>query len=96
MTIKKTVNQNTALLEIEGWLDTQTVPELGAVLDELYPMVTEIILDMNAVEYVSSAGLRQILAAHKKMNGSLTIENVSAEVMDIFNMTGFSEFLHIV
>ena len=96
MTIKKTVNQNTALLEIEGWLDTQTAPELGTVLDELYPMVTEIILDMNALEYVSSAGLRQILAAHKKMNGSLTIKNVSAEVMDIFNMTGFSEFLHIV
>ena len=96
MTIKKTVNQNTALLEIEGWLDTQTAPELGVVLDELYPMVTEIILDMNALEYISSAGLRQILAAHKKMNGSLTIKNVSAEVMDIFNMTGFSEFLHIV
>lgn len=96
MTIKKTVNENTALLEIEGWLDTQTAPELGAVLDELYPMVTEIILDMNALEYISSAGLRQILAAHKKMNGSLTIKNVSAEVMDIFNMTGFSEFLHIV
>lgn len=96
MTIKKTVNQNTALLEIEGWLDTQTAPELGAALDELYPMVTEIILDMNALEYISSAGLRQILVAHKKMNGSLTIKNVSAEVMDIFNMTGFSEFLHIV
>lgn len=96
MTIKKTVNQNTALLEIEGWLDTQTAPELGVVLDELYPMVTEIILDMNALEYISSAGLRQILAAHKKMNGSLTIKNVSAEVTDIFNMTGFSEFLHIV
>lgn len=96
MTIKKTVNQNTALLETEGWLDTQTAPELGVVLDELYPMVTEIILDMNALEYISSAGLRQILAAHKKMNGSLTIKNASAEVMDIFNMTGFSEFLHIV
>ena len=96
MTIKKTINANTAVLEIDGWLDTQTAPELGAALDELDASVTELTIDMSGLEYISSAGLRQIVAAHKKMNGSLTIKNVSAEIMDVFDMTGFSSRLNIV
>ena len=96
MTVKKTVEGNKALLEIEGWLDTQTAPELGAALEALDPSVTELTIDMNALEYISSAGLRQIVAAHKKLNGNLTIKNVSAEIMDVFNMSGFSKRLNIV
>ena len=96
MTIKKTVNGNAAVFEIDGWLDTQTSPELGAELDALDVSVTELTIDMSALEYISSAGLRQIIAAHKKMNGNLTIKNVSAEIMDVFNMTGFSAHLNIV
>lgn len=96
MTVKKTVEGNKALLEIDGWLDTQTAPELGAALDALDSSVTELTIDMNALEYISSAGLRQIVAAHKKMNGNLTIKNVSAEIMDVFNMSGFSKRLNIV
>ena len=96
MTIKKTTDGNTAVLEIDGWLDTQTAPELGAELDVLDASVTELTIDMSALEYISSAGLRQIVAAHKKMNGNLTIKNVSAEIMDVFNMTGFSKRLNIV
>ena len=96
MTIKKTAEGNAAVFEIEGWLDTTTAPELGAELDALDAGVTELTIDMKALEYVSSAGLRQIVAAHKKMNGNLTIKNVSAEIMDVFNMTGFSKRLNIV
>ncbi|MCH5211241.1 MAG: STAS domain-containing protein [Oscillospiraceae bacterium] len=96
MTIKKTTDGNTAVLEIDGWLDTQTAPELGAELDALDKSVTELTIDMSALEYISSAGLRQIVAAHKKMNGNLTIKNISAEIMDVFNMTGFSKRLNIV
>lgn len=96
MNIKKAVDGNTAVFEIDGWLDTQTAPELGAALDELEQSVTELTIDMSALEYISSAGLRQIVAAHKKMNGNLTIKNVSAEIMDVFNMTGFSKRLNIV
>lgn len=96
MNIKKTVTDNTAVFEISGWLDTQTAPELGAALDELDSSVTELTIDMRRLEYISSAGLRQIVAAHKKMNENLTIKNVSAEIMDVFNMTGFSKRLNIV
>ena len=96
MTIKKTIEGNTAVLAPEGWLDTQTAPELGAQLDALDASVTELIIDMNALEYISSAGLRQIVAAHKKVNGNLTIKNVSAEIMDVFNMTGFSSHFNII
>lgn len=96
MTVKKTVEGNKALLEIEGWLDTQTAPELGEALEALDSSVTELTIDMNALEYISSAGLRQIVAAHKKLNGNLTIKNVSAEIMDVFNMSGFSKRLNIV
>lgn len=96
MTIKKTVNQNAAVFEIAGWLDTQTAPELGTALDELDSSVTELTIDMSELEYISSAGLRQVVAAQKKMEGNLTIKNVSAEIMDVFHMTGFSKRLNIV
>ena len=54
------------MFEISGWLDTQTAPQLGAALDEFEPSVTELTIDMSGLEYISSAGLRQIVAAHKK------------------------------
>lgn len=96
MTINKTINGNEAIFEISGWLDTQTAPELETALDELDPAVTELTIDMKELEYISSAGLRQIVAAHKKMDSKLTIKNVSPEIMDVFNMTGFGKRLNIV
>lgn len=96
MTINKTITGNEAIFEISGWLDTQTAPELEAALDELDPAVTELTIDMKELEYISSAGLRQIVAAHKKMDSKLTIKNVSPEIMDVFNMTGFGKRLNIV
>ncbi|MCH5265965.1 MAG: STAS domain-containing protein [Lachnospiraceae bacterium] len=96
MTINKTVTGNTAVFEIDGWLDTQTAPELSEALEGLDSSVTELTIDMEKLEYISSAGLRQIVAAHKKMDGKLTIKNVSVEVMDVFNMTGLNKRLTIV
>ena len=96
MNIKKTVTGNTAVMEIEGWLNTQTASELGEALEMLESNVTELIVDMSTLEYISSSGLRQIVAAYKKMDGHLTIKNVSPEIMDVFNMTGLSKKLHII
>lgn len=96
MTIEKTVTGNAAVFKIDGWLDTQTAPELGTALDELDSAITELTIDMSGLEYISSAGLRQIVTAHKKMDGNLTIQNASVEIMDVFNMTGFNKRLNIV
>jgi anti-anti-sigma factor len=96
MTIEKNITNNTAELKIKGWLDTQTAPQLGEALDELDSSVTELVFDMSELEYISSAGLRQIVVAHKKMQGNLTIKNVSDEIMDVFQMTGFNKHLNIV
>lgn len=96
MTINKTITGNEAIFEMSGWLDTQSAPLLEAALDELDPAVTELTIDMKELEYISSAGLRQIVAAHKKMDNKLTVRNVSPEIMDVFNMTGFGKRLNIV
>ena len=96
MNIKTTVTQSAAVLEIDGWLDTQTAPELGAEIEALDPSVTELIVDMSKLEYISSAGLRLIVAAHKKMNGNLTLKNLTPEILDVFNMAGFSKKLNIM
>ncbi len=96
MNINKTINGAAAVLEIDGWLDTQTAPELEEVLDSLDDSIKELTIDMSKLEYISSAGLRQIVAAHKKMSGSLTLKNLSPEIMDVFNMAGFSKKLNIV
>jgi anti-anti-sigma factor len=96
MTIEKILTGTTAEFKIEGWLDTRTAPQLGEELEELDEAVCSLIFDMSKLEYISSAGLRQIVAAHKKMKGNLTIKNVSEEIMDVFKMTGFDKHLNIV
>ena len=96
MTINKEVNGNSAVISLEGWLDTPAAAEVKEVLDGLESDVTELTIDMTKLEYISSAGLRLIVAAHKKMNGSLTVKNASAEVLSVFKMTGFDKRLTIV
>ena len=96
MTIKTSIDNNTAVLEIDGWLDTQTSPELGAAIEALDESVIELTIDMSKLEYISSAGLRLIVSAHKKMNGNLTLKNLSPEILDVFNMAGFAKKLNIV
>ena len=93
--IEKEINGKVAVLKLEGWLDTQTTAEFAKELESLEKDVEELILDFAKLEYTSSAGLRQIVAAHKKMNGKLTVKNICSEIMDVFKMTGFDKRLHI-
>ncbi|MBQ9003168.1 MAG: STAS domain-containing protein [Eggerthellaceae bacterium] len=95
MAIAKTVDGTKATLAIDGWLDTQSAPELAAALDELDEGVEELVLDLAALEYVSSAGIRQIVAAHKKTGGKLIVRNVSPEVLEVFRLTGVDGRLNI-
>ena len=95
MEIKKTVEGEKAVLAIEGWLDTQAAPELGAAVDELGDDVTQLEFDFAKLEYVSSAGIRQIVAAHKKMSGKLTVRNVSPAVLEVLKLTGVDKRLDI-
>ena len=96
MTIRK--EQNGGILDIapEGRLDTTTAPELEAELKNLEG-VTELKFDLAGLEYISSAGLRVLLSAQKIMNkqGSMTILNTRPEIMDIFEITGFTDILNI-
>ena len=77
-------------IEIIGWLDTQTAPQLGEELAKLDDSVTSLVFDFDKLEYISSAGLRQVISAYKKMSGKdgFKIINVSDEVFDVFSLTG--------
>ena len=95
MAISKQVDGTQATFSIDGWLDTQSAPELAAALDELDESAESLVLDLAALEYVSSAGIRQIVAAHKKMSGKLTVRNVAPEVLEVFRLTGVDSRLNI-
>ncbi len=95
MNITTTTADTTTTVALEGWLDTSTAPELGAVLNDLDESCTDLVLDFTALEYISSAGLRQIVSAHKKMRGHLAVINVQPEVMQVFHMAGFDKRLNI-
>ena len=95
MTIKKTQNGSELLIGLEGRLDTTTAPELEAVLKGSLDGVTELKLDLEKLEYISSAGLRVLLSAQKTMNkqGSMTILHPCEVVMEVFEVTGFADIL---
>ena len=84
-------------MEITGWLDTQTAPQLGEALSQLDDNVTSLVFDFSKLEYISSAGLRQVVSAYKKMAGKygFKIINVSNEVFDVFRLTGFDQKIQI-
>ena len=88
--------QNNAELKLCGWLNTESSPLLEKALAELEPAISGLTLDFAELEYVSSAGLRQIVAAYKKMKGALTLKNVSAEILDVLKLTGLDRRLRIV
>ena len=83
-------------ITLEGKLDTNTSPELDSKINELDEM-EEVVIDMKKLDYISSAGLRVLLSMQKVMNkqGKMTITNVCDNVMDIFEVTGFSDILDI-
>lgn len=97
MTITKTVENGHITLKPEGWLDTITSPELGEVVDAI-DAAEALTLDFAGVEYMSSAGLRQVVATHKKakeLGAAFAVIHVNAEVMSIFQMTGIDKKLDI-
>ena len=83
-------------IKLDGKLDTNTSPDLDSKMSELEGM-EEVIIDMKDLDYISSAGLRVLLSMQKVMNkqGKMTIINVCENVMDIFEVTGFSDILDI-
>lgn len=95
MNITTTVDGSTTIIALEGWLDTNTSPELGTALQDLDDGCESLVLDLSNLEYISSAGLRLLVSAHKQMKGNLTIRNVSAEVMQVLHMAGFDRRLRI-
>ena len=83
-------------LEITGRLDTTTAPNLESVVNELSEDTKELVFDMSGVEYISSAGIRVLLGAYKKMNtnqGKMRIEKANDMVREVFEMTGLSDML---
>ena len=93
--VKKTADQVT--IEVAGRLDTTTAPALEKAISESIQEEKHLILDFNALEYISSAGLRVLLGTQKKMQkiGSMKVLNVCDEIMEIFEMTGFVDILVI-
>ena len=97
MEIKTTRNDSELTVALSGRLDTLTSPDLEDRLDEELEGVERLIFDLGELEYISSAGLRVLLGAYKMMeeyNGML-IRNVTEPVMDVFEVTGFSDVLDI-
>ncbi len=97
MDIKKTKNDTTLTLAIQGRIDTTTAPQLEAELKSDIDGVAELYLDFAGVEYISSAGLRVLLSAQKLMSrqGKMVLSHVNESVMEVFEVTGFSDILTI-
>jgi len=97
MTINKTQEAGKLTVALEGRLDTTTAPELEADLKASLDNVTELVVDMEKLDYISSAGLRVLLWAQKTMNqkGSMVVKNVSEVVNEVFEVTGFADILTI-
>ena len=97
MDINKSVEGKTLTIALTGRLDTTTAPQLEAELRDSLAGINSLVLDFKALEYLSSAGLRVILAAQKTMNrqGTMVIRNVNETIMEVFEVTGFSDILTI-
>ena len=97
MNIEQTRNGNALTIAPEGYLDTTTAPELRAVLESALEGVKELTFDFEKLEYISSSGLRLLLFAQKAMDrqGSMKVIHANETVMEIFEVTGFSDFLTI-
>lgn len=97
LTINKTINEGKAEFHLEGRLDTNTSPELEKELNESLEEITDLTINMDTLDYISSAGLRVLLSTQKAMSkkGALKVTNVNDTIMDIFEMTGFTEILTI-
>ena len=97
MNITKNTEGSKLTIALEGRMDTTTAPKLEAELKASLNGVTELVIDLAALKYISSAGLRVLLSAKKVMNrqGSMVIRNANADLMEIFEVTGFCDILTI-
>ena len=97
MVIEIKKNAEETVIELVGRLDTTTAPTLDATINENICQMKNLIFDLKGLEYISSAGLRVLLSAQKKMNqiGSMKVINVCERVMEVFEITGFAEILTI-
>ena len=99
MEIIKNIEGAKATFTVKGNLDTVTSPDLQSEIDALDSAVKELVFDFASLDYISSAGLRVMLTANKKMTaagGSMTIANTKPEVREVFDMTGFSDIFTMV
>lgn len=97
MQISKNIENSKLNISLEGRLDTTTAPQLEAELKKSVNGITELVFDFAQLVYISSAGLRVLLSAQKVMNkqGNMAIRNVSPEIMEIFEVTGFVDIFSI-
>lgn len=97
MNIQKTVTGTTLAVQLEGRLDTTTSPKLEEELRGSIDGMTSLVIDFEKLEYISSAGLRVLLSMQKIMNrqGQMLLKNVSETIMEVFEVTGFSDILSI-
>lgn len=97
MTIQKESNGSTLILALEGRLDTTTSPQLEKEVSESLENISELIFDLEKLEYISSAGLRVLLASHKAMagKGKMLLKNVGPNIQEVLDITGFSDILTI-
>jgi len=97
LNIEKNTNASELTVTLTGRLDTTTAPDLEKALKESLDSATALVIDMGALEYISSAGLRVLLSAQKIMNkqGSMKVTHVNDTIMEIFEVTGFSDILTI-
>ena len=97
MTIEIKKNATATTIELAGRLDTTTAPALDKAINRDIEGTKDLILNLKALDYISSAGLRVLLSAQKKMQkiGSMKLTNVCEDVMEVFEMTGFADILTI-
>lgn len=97
MTIDKVRDDGRLTVSISGRMDTMTAPEVDKAIKGKLDSVSELVFDFSGLDYISSSGLRVLLAAQKVMNkkGRMAIKNVCQTVMDVFEVTGFSSILTI-
>ena len=97
MTIEKKMNGNALEIAVEGRLDTMTAPELEAELNKSLEGAETLTMDFSKLEYISSAGLRVLLSAHKVMSakGGMKVTHVNEIVQEVFEVTGFADILTI-
>ena len=97
MNIQKTAAGTALTVNLEGRLDTTTAPQLEGELRDSIDGLTSLVIDLEKLDYISSAGLRVLLAMQKIMNkqGGMRVKNANETVMEVFEVTGFSDILTI-